>query len=247
MKRKPTKHNKEVESGRESVILIHGLARRSCCMRPLARALEKKGYKVVNLDYPSAHLSVEAISKRFLHPVVQEAIGKSRVVHFVTHSMGGIIVRRYLGQYTVERLGRVVMLAPPNQGSELVDHFKNTFFFKKLLGPAGGQLSTAADALPSRLGPAAFELGVIAGSLSFNPLSSWLFDGVNDGKVALSRTMLAGMQDMFVVRCNHTFIMRSRRVIEQTTIFLETGCFSRKTSAIGAACGIQGSAIKRAI
>jgi pimeloyl-ACP methyl ester carboxylesterase len=216
-------------------------------MRPLARSLEQKGYRVLNLEYPSTRLSVEAISERYLHPVVQEAISKSRVVHFVTHSMGGIIVRRYLGQYTVERLGRVVMLAPPNQGSELADFFKDAFFFKKLLGPAGRQLSTAPDALPNRLGPAAFELGVIAGSLSFNPFSRWLFDGVDDGKVALSRTMLAGMQDMLIVPCNHTFILRSRRVIKQTAVFLETGWFSPNTRANGASCGIRNAAIKRAI
>jgi len=216
------------KSEREIVILVHGLARSSGSMLPLARGLEKKGYQVVNLDYPSTRMNIEEIALRFLHPVVQAAQAESRAVHFVTHSMGGIIVRWYLGHYRIQRVGRVVMLAPPNQGSELVDVFKSSFLFKKVLGPAGQQLSTAHEALPNRLGPAHFDLGIIAGNISCNLLSPWLFEGAGDGKVALGRTLLSGMQDMLVVPCNHTFIMRSRKVIDQTIVFLQTGGFTAR-------------------
>ncbi len=117
------------------------------------------------------------------------------------------------------------MLAPPNQGSELVDLLRETSLFNKMLGPAGQQLSTAKDALPNRLGPATFELGVIAGNISFNPLSLLVLEGPDDGKVAVKRAALKGMREMLVVPCNHTFIMQSSQVISQTATFLQSGHF----------------------
>lgn len=229
---KNMKANKENTAGaeegiRETVILIHGLIRKSRSMAPMAKALGHAGYRILNLEYPSTDLSIEELSEVYLRPLVDRALQYNGPIHFVTHSMGGIIVRFHFSRHGIQRPGRVVMLAPPNGGSELVDVFKKNFIFKKILGPAGQQLSTADEALPQRLGPAEFELGVIAGNLSFNPLSPWLLDDFDDGKVAVRRTMVAGMRDMLVVPCNHTFIMRSPKVIRQTLNFLQSGKFAK--------------------
>ena len=213
------------EPPREIVILLHGLARSSNSMAKMAKSLSRKGYMVFNLEYPSTRLSVEEIAERYLHPIVCRTNRNHRTIHFVTHSMGGIVVRHYLKHYRCGQLGRIVMLAPPNQGSELVDFLKETYLFKKILGPAGQQLSTAEEALPNQLGPADFELGIITGNISFNPLSLWVLKGPDDGKVAVKRAALPGMREMLVVPCNHTFIMQSSKVIARTAAFLKSGRF----------------------
>lgn len=214
----------------EAVILLHGLARCRGSMSPLVKPLQKAGYRVYNLDYPSRKLTIEEIAARFLHPLVCTALERCGTVHFVCHSMGGIVVRAYLKEYVGDSVGRVVMLAPPNHGSEIVDFLKNTFLFKKIFGPAGQQLSTDENSLPNSLGPARFQLGVIAGNVSWNPFSPWIFTSAGDGKVSVASAALLGMQDMLVVPCGHTFIMRRAMVRQQILAFLQCGKFVRQTA-----------------
>ena len=213
----------------EAVILLHGLARCSRSMSSLVKPLQKAGYRVYNLDYPSRKLTIEEIAAGFLHPLVCTALERCGTLHFVCHSMGGIVVRAYLKEYSGLSVGRVVTLAPPNHGSELVDFLKNFFLFKKIFGPAGQQLSTDEKSLPKSLGPAHFQLGVIAGNVSCNPLSPWIFGTANDGKVSVASAALPGMQDMLVVSCGHTFIMRRAMVRQQILAFLQSGKFLRQT------------------
>ena len=149
-------------------------------------------------------------------------------VHFVTHSMGGILVRFYLANHRLVNLGRVVMLSPPNQGSETVDKLANMPGFGWLNGPAGQQLGTDENSLPNRLGPADFELGIITGNRSINLILSTMIPGPDDGKVAVERAKLAGMADFLVVPHSHPFIMKKPLVIEQTQFFLEHGRFRRE-------------------
>ena len=215
--------------GGEAVILLHGLARGSGSMSPLIKPLQAAGYLVYNLDYPSRKSTIEEIAARSLHPLVCTAAKRSGTLHFVCHSMGGIVVRCYLKEYSGDSIGRVVMLAPPNHGSELVDFLRNTFLFKKFFGPAGQQLSTDENSLPKSLGPAHFQLGVIAGNVSWNPLSPWIFTTASDGKVSVASAALPGMQDMLVVPCGHTFIMRRAMVHRQILAFLQSGKFLRET------------------
>jgi hypothetical protein len=218
----------------ELVVLLHGLKRTSRSMRPLERLLVGEGFEVVNQGYPSLSAGIDALAAglaRELRPRLERA----RVVHFVTHSMGGIVVRAMRAAGALPRLGRVVMLAPPNQGSEVVDFFGATPLRARLFdwfnGPAGAQLGTGPVSVPNRLPPADFELGVIAGERS-SPLawllSAWgpLFPGGNDGKVGVARTRLQGMRDFLVVAHSHTFLM-GRPVVQRAVVnFLLTGAFA---------------------
>jgi len=158
-----------------------------------------------------------------LKQCASEAIKK---IHFLTHSMGGILLRDYLASQSIDKLGRVVMLAPPNQGSEVVDKLGGWKLFYYLNGPAGLQLGTGSNSVPNRLGPVDFQLGVIAGSKAVNPFLSRLIPDVNDGKVSVSRAQVEGMKDFIVVPYSHSFIMRHEAVIEQALHFIQQGCFA---------------------
>ncbi len=212
----------------ENVVLLHGLGRSRWSMRTMEKALTQSGYRVFNMGYPSTTKAIPDLAAE-LHVQVQHCCHTNQT-HFVTHSLGGILVRSYLTHYPLDNLGRVVMLSPPNKGSELVDVLGKVGAFTLILGPASGQLSTQPSSIPNQLnqrGPVDFELGVIAGNRSFNPLTSWLIPGPDDGRVSVNSAQVAGMADFLVVPRTHTFIMSSRTVIEQTVNFLRTGKFER--------------------
>jgi hypothetical protein len=216
----------------EYVILVHGLARTRHSMGKVQKFLEQQGYIVLNFNYPSTKHTIPVLSENYLKKFVQtQCPDPTKKIHFVTHSMGGILVRFYLKADKPEHLGRVVMLAPPNQGSEVTDWLKGWFVYKWFFGPAGRQLGTDGGSIPSQLGPVDFELGVIAGDRSINPLNSLRIPGPDDGKVSVERTKVQGMKDFLLVHKTHTFMMRDKTVLTQINHFLQTGMFRRKTDA----------------
>lgn len=210
----------------ETVVLLHGLARTRYCMRHLGQALEQQGYRVINLGYPSTRYPVERLATKVIGGVIPD-IAQAGKVHFVTHSMGGILLRCYLAQHSLPNLGRVVMLGPPNQGSELVDRLKGWRLFRWLNGPAGSQLGTDSQSIPVQLGEVDFPLGVIAGNKSYDFILSPLLPCPNDGKVSVASTQVNGMIDHLVLPVTHTFMMNSPGVIEQVIHFLRFGMFHR--------------------
>lgn len=210
--------------GADCVVLLHGLARTDASMAPMAEALERTGYEVVNVDYPSRQHPIEELVGLSVEAGMDEC-PENTSVHFVTHSMGGILVRYAFQEKAPANLGRVVMLAPPNQGSEVVDAFGHLPGFNWLNGPAGMQLGKNDDSVPLQLGPVNYPVGVIAGTRSINLILSQSLPNPDDGKVSVESTRVAGMQDFITLPHTHPLIMRAPEAIRQTLHFLETGRF----------------------
>lgn len=215
------------------VVLLHGLGRTRFAMRPVQRHLSRKGYTVVNQGYPSQRYSIPDLVQRYVQPVIENA-AKQGAVNVVTHSLGGILLRYYLAQLAPERVRalvkRVVMLAPPNHGSEVVNQLRRIWGVPRILGPAFEQLGTDHHSIPLQLLEKeaitnTCEVGIVAGTVSYEPwLSQWLHDA-NDGKVAVQSAALPGAE-FLTVAANHTTIMRDKRVLQEISFFLANGRFS---------------------
>jgi triacylglycerol lipase len=197
-------------------------------MQRLAWALRREGYTVLNLRYPSRRENIPTLAERTLTPVFTAAAETDATVDIVTHSLGGILLRQFLHDHPrPPALGHVVMLGPPNQGSEIVDRLHGWRFYRRINGPAGISLGTDSNSVPNRLGPVTSPVGVIAGNISLNPLFSAWIHGPSDGKVSVARTCVAGMTDHLTLRTSHTWMMWRREVIAQVLAFLKDGRFDR--------------------
>ncbi|MBT8047701.1 MAG: alpha/beta hydrolase [Xanthomonadales bacterium] len=210
----------------ECVVLLHGLWRTDSSMNRMEKLLAEASYQVQNIEYLSTEESVDVLAGKSVEAGVQ-ACGDAMAIHFVTHSMGGILIRQYLEHNDIDRLGRVVMLGPPNQGSEVIDRYADWPGFEWFSGPAGLQLGTGEASVPRALGPADFDLGIIAGNRTLNPILSQSLPGKDDGKVSVESTRVEGMNDHLEMPVNHVFMMRDKDVIEQVLFYLENGFFNR--------------------
>ena len=214
--------------GAESVIVVHGLGRTSASMTILVSRLKNAGFRVVSFGYPSTSEPMEGLVDRLQTEGGRCCESETETVHFVTHSMGGVLVRSYLDRQPEAHQGRVVMLSPPNQGSEIIDAFADSPLLQRFVGPAGSSLGTDSAGIASQLGPVRFGLGIVTGDRSMNPLSSWLIPGPDDGKVAVDRARVEGATDFIVVSATHTFIMNRRDVAEEVVHFIRNGRFERE-------------------
>ena len=208
-----------------TVVLLHGLARSSRSMSKMETALQAAGFSTWNIGYPSTKYPIDRLAAQFVVPEIRKCSIGSGPISFVTHSMGGILVRQIHRTEPGIQFGRVVMLGPPNHGSELVDHMRGWSLFRWVNGPAGQQLGTEAGSFPNSLGGAHFEVGIIAGNKPFlEPFTSFI-GGPSDGKVSLESAKLEGMKDSLTLPVTHALMMRDRQVIEQTIRFLNSGYF----------------------
>ena len=213
---------------KECVIVIHGLGKSAFSMRKIARALNEEGYTVWNGSYPSTREPIETLADNYIAAGLQHCNHHhAKRIHFVTHSMGAILFRDYQQRHPVKNIGRVVMLAPPNHGSEIVDRLGHWPLYQRLLGPAGSSLTTGDSDLPHRLGATSADVGIIAARLSIEPWFSILLPGPDDGKVSIASTQLDGMNDFVTAPTTHGLIVHHRSSIQQTQRFLRTGHFSQ--------------------
>ncbi|MEW8327938.1 MAG: alpha/beta hydrolase [Candidatus Thiodiazotropha sp.] len=212
----------------ECTVLLHGMGRTAFSMSAIEGALEDQGYRVWNESYPGLSKSVEELSV----PAIEAGLAYCRgnmaeKIHFVTHSLGGILVRYYLQEHRIFDLGRIVMLAPPNRGSEVTDEMKDGYWYRTIMGPSGQVLGTDENSLPNTLKPIPGEIGIIAGRVDGEPWFLPEIPGDDDGKVAVERTKLPEMKDFLVVEEGHAFIMLDDEVIRQVLYFLRHGEFDK--------------------
>lgn len=211
----------------DGVVLLHGIGLNPSSLSKMEAALKDAGYQTLNLDYPDRKQDLAGIVTEINPAITSFAASVSGSVSFVTHSMGGLVARGYIATHRPSNLGRVVMLSPPNSGSEVADFLKSNPVYEAFYGPAGQQLTTYQDpSLSALLGKVDYPLGIIAGDRSIDPVSSFLLiPGPDDGKVAVSRTMVEGMADFTVIHATHTFMMDNPQVISNTLLFLRESRF----------------------
>ena len=215
------------ETAAPCAILVHGITKDSSSMADMARALSDRGYHTVNLDYPSREHPIEVLATETIPrglAACEEA--GAQPVHFVAHSMGGLLVRYYFEKRDVSAIASVVMLGTPNQGSRLGNFLSCIPWIKDFNGPAGKQMGIDPRSVPSRLGPVRFPLGVVAGTRSFNPLFAAIIDGDDDGRVGLPSTYVEGTCARVTYPLTHDALSDDPRVIDQVVTYLETGTFA---------------------
>ncbi len=218
---------KPPQTTNDYVVVLHGMGRTPVSMMRLAHVLKEGGYEVVNRWYWSLGKEPHNLVQRLAEIVREHCPDRSRRIHFVTHSLGGIITRLYLAEHPETKLGRVVMLGPPSQGSELTDAFRKYPIYERIMGKTGTGLGTGANDLARALPPVNFELGIVAGNKSINPLYSRLIPGPDDGKVSVERAKTEGMTDFIVLPATHTWMMQRDDVAQHALHFLKHGKFER--------------------
>lgn len=204
---------------KDVVVLVHGMGRTKWSWLVLARALSKQGYRVENWGYSSTKWTLEELGAQladFVHRLELELESKGEGVgqlHFVGHSLGNILVRWVLRHRPPVMPGRVVMIAPPNQGSASADKFSGVIGW---LWPPIHGLKTDEGSVVRLLGDDAGgrEVGIIAGKY--------------DGKVSVEESRWAGARDHVVVPAAHTYIMNRRDVGELVLRFLSAGGFAQR-------------------
>jgi triacylglycerol lipase len=210
---------------RGDVILLHGLGRSPLSLRYAEYRLRKAGWSAVNIGYPSRGHPIEELASF----VASRLPTSGRPMHFLTHSMGGIVLRCLVKANRPPNLGRAVMLGPPNAGSQLASRMGSRRLPRWLMGPALRQIGVEADSVPNRLGPVDFQVGVIAGHRSLDPFRL-LLAGESDGRVCLPETRVAGMADWLCVPRGHALLMLDPRVLDQALHFLAHGRFAPVSS-----------------
>ena len=205
------------------VLLLHGLGRTSTSMSLMARRLEKENYRVINWHYNSTGSYIDSITGE-LHELIQPFQSAHTQISFVTHSLGGIIVRYYIQQYQPDNVGKIVMLSPPNSGSVIADMLHNSEIARFILGPNLKILRHNSDFLKSLTKLEDFDVGVITGTKG--QFFSLFMEETNDGKVSITSAYMKGIKDFQTIHRTHTWIMYSNEVIRKVIEFLNTGSFS---------------------
>ena len=215
--------NDEVLDNKEIIILLHGLARSSTSMWLLASRLEDAGYFVRRIGYNSLDQNPDEILKDISSQINQCCQKHTQSVHFVGHSLGGLMVRAYLQNNKIDKLGRVVLLGTPNKGSEAADHFSNSWLMN-ILGPTAKTLGTDDNSFPNSLKAPYYPVGIIAGVVK-SELNDPVIPGKDDGVVSVEATKIDGMTDFIIIETGHSMMRYDSEVADQTIEFIKNGVF----------------------
>ncbi|MFM7606360.1 MAG: esterase/lipase family protein [Prosthecobacter sp.] len=218
------------QNASEIVVMLHGLARTPRSMLGASLWFKRAGYEVVLVAYPSRRVGVEAAVREFVAPAIENLLASRTVkkLHFVTHSLGGVVFRWWAALHAEKLpMGRAVLVAPPNNGSEIADKLVDWVVAKKILGPVLQDLRTDEDATPKRLGPVKVETGVIMGDEANLPFFRQWLAGASDGVVTVEGGRIGGLVDFLVLPAGHTWIMWRPKVLNAAVHFIREGCFPR--------------------
>jgi len=217
----------------DCVVLLHGIGMQGYVMQRIASALTAQGYRVVNVSYPSREMPFEKLAGEYLPAqLIEHDVARAPRLHFVTHSMGSLIVRKLIQDARPANLGRVVMIGPPNHGSTAADEAHQYTLLSELMGENLARLGTGENSIVSTLGPADFEVGIIAGEVAINPVFGNVLAGKNDGAVTIESAKLEGMRDFIVVPYSHTVMLWRDEVIQQALAFLKEGHFKHPEAPV---------------
>jgi pimeloyl-ACP methyl ester carboxylesterase len=210
----------------ECVVLVHGLWRSGFAMRSIDSHLSEQGYKTVTIDYPSTSYEIPELAENYLAPGVSACTSQgANLVHIVTHSMGGIVARYYLQNHPLPEGSHVVMLSPPNQGSELSNKFGDSWWYQWIAGPAATSLTKDESGIIEKLKPVKETIGIIAAFRNWSLWpSSWL-PTPNDGTVSVESMVLEEMDDIVLVEAGHAMMRFDQEVLDQVSYFLNYGKF----------------------
>lgn len=212
---------------RDTVVLVHGLGRSPRSLLAVRWSLWRSGYRVVSVRYPSRRVTVQEAVDEWLVPALERLVLEpgSRV-HFVTHSLGGILFRAWARKRPSEfPLGRTVMLGPPNQGSEVLEALSRHRWVRRLLGPVVEELGANERSLPRQLGAVPPDTGIIMGNRAVIPFFREILGPESDGIVTVAGGWVAGQADFMVTAADHTFMMWRPQVLQAVNRFLKEGCF----------------------
>jgi hypothetical protein len=222
-----------VASARPVVVLLHGLARTRFSLSGLASHLERAGFTTWSRTYPSRQLSIAASADQIAGAIARE-LPLGRPLAAVTHSLGGILLR-----HVAQRIPftRVVMLAPPNQGSRLSRALRDRPVYRWFFGHAGQELAAAAEPGPwPALPPSTAVIAGTGAKSSWNP-TGWVSRSArvfapgeaNDGTLAVVETQIDGMAAFATVDASHSWIMNHADARALVVRFLQTGAMETGT------------------
>ena len=204
----------------DRVILVHGLLMSGHVFYPVGAHLARQGFLSILYDYPTRRACVEehgaalcAFIEKEMESMRESEAGK---LHFVTHSMGGLLLRvalRQLSPGTRSAIGRIVMITPPNKGSDVAEAVLRKLFFAEKIVKCLPDLSSVPHSFANTFPEPdeTFEIGIIAGS--------------HDRKVAVPSTHLAHERDHLILQSSHTAILFRKQTVHQTVHFLLHGTF----------------------
>ena len=215
-----------IASNPDCVILLHGLARSHHAMSSLESTLKQNNYLVINQNYPSTKQSIETLAEQHIQPMVDACLTQQpKHIMVITHSLGGLVLEKYLETHALPKLSHVVMLSPPHHGSPLANILHHHFLYQTIMGPAGKELLTTNIHNTSSI-PKHVKFGIIAGSFNLVPFSHAIFHEANDGKVSISSTQTDNMTDFIVLPVSHMFMMNNHQTQHYVLNFLKHGTFT---------------------